>query len=71
MKTTKKQITKVLLDPRVHYSLDFGRKSVQLKRNEYKYNSLYCEILDEVIEDFDKILFLIAQLNLEEEEKNK
>ena len=71
MKTTKKQIKKVLLDPRVHSSVTLARACVGIKRDQYKDECIYYEALDEVVEDLDKILFLIAQLNLEEEEKNK
>ena len=67
MNITKKDIKKVLLDPTVRSSVDFARTMVMLKRIDYKDQDVYYEALNDVIEDLDKILFLIAQLNLEEE----
>lgn len=67
METNKKQITKVLLDPRVQESVNLARICVWIKRDEYKDQGFYFDYLNEVIEDLDKVLFLIAQLNLEEE----
>lgn len=69
MITTKKDIKKVLLHPTVRSSVDFARTMVMLKRIDYKDQDVYYEALNEVIEDLDKILFLIAELNLEEQEK--
>ena len=71
MITTKKDIKKVLLYPTVRSSLCLARDLVWLKRSDYKDQDVYYEALNEVIEDLDSILFLIAQLNLEEEENNK
>ena len=69
MITTKKDIKKVLLDPTVHSSVHLARSMVWIKRDEYKDQDIYFNALNETIEDLDKILFLIAQLNLEEEDK--
>lgn len=68
MKTTKKQIKKVLFFPRLHTSLVLAREVVKIKRDQYKGQYIYYEALDEVIEDLDNVLFLIAQLKLEEKE---
>lgn len=69
MNITKKDIKKVLLDPTVHSSIHFARSMVWIKRDQYKDQGIYFDTLTETIEDLDKILFLIAQLNLEEQEK--
>ena len=69
MNITKKDIKKVLLDPTVHSSVLFARTMIYVKRAQYKDQDIYFNALNETIEDLDKILFLIAQLNLEEQEK--
>ena len=63
-KIVKKTLESVLLDPRVPDSLKLARENIKELLKKYESIDVYTEVLKETIEDLDKIIFLIDQMNL-------
>ena len=55
-------VERTFLDPRVEGSLGLAKANIQTVMERYKELDVYTEILEETIEDLDKVLFFIKQL---------